>query len=136
MAIELSDKVGDKMKCDYMKVSGLQCRSNAIVNDSRCFMHSNDPEIVAKRAGARAKGGYAKNSKRLANIPQIKNIDSFADIKAILIDSLNELRTCATTSAVAKTRTVGYLCSIFTELVSKGDLESRIIAIEKQLSQQ
>jgi hypothetical protein len=98
------------MKCDYMKVNGIQCRSNSIAGDSKCFMHSDDPEIVSKRNNARAKGGFAKNAKRLAGIPQIKNIDSFADIKAILIESLNELRMCATTSTVAKTRTIGYLC--------------------------
>ena len=124
-----------RLKCDHIK-NGIQCKGNALRGDSKCFVHSDNPKMVSKRTKGRSMGGYAKNSKRLANIPKIKSIDTFSDIKAILIDSLNELRNSATTSTVAKVRTIGYLCTIFTELVARGDLEQRIVAIEKQLAQQ
>ncbi len=103
------------------------CRAHSLTDGDLCFSHSQKPEIIQKRNAARSKGG-----RRKAHTAQyIDSIDSIDDLKVVLIDALNELRSCGSDNIIQKARTVGFLVKVGSDLLKDGDLEERIAALEE-----
>lgn len=102
------------------------CKAHAITDDDYCFAHSQSLKIVQKRKTARKKGG-SRGKLRVTDT----SIDSIEDVKRILVEAINELRSCAAESTVSKARALGYLCGIALTALEKGDLEERIARLEE-----
>lgn len=108
------------------------CRNASMKNDNFCYFHSPAEATRKKRASASRKGGINRHVRIV--VEKIENVNSYEDIKQILLESLNLLRTSKTTSTVSKARTVTYICTLLAELVSRHDIEDRLSKIEAQLA--
>lgn len=106
------------------------CRANALKGEAHCFSHSMKPEVVQKRKAARSKGG-SKGKLRVTGV----TIKSIEDVKYVINETLNELRSSPTNDLVAKSRCIGYLCGIAINALEKADLEQRIAKLEESLSE-
>jgi len=112
------------MKCER---SG--CKANAIRGDQYCFSHSMEPEIVQKRKAARSKGGSR------GKLRVVDSINTIQDVKRIIAETLNEVRSSPTENLIGKARAVGYLCGIALTAIEKADLEERIAKLEEAQAQ-
>ena len=101
------------------------CKTNALQNDDFCFFHSQKPYIVAKRKLAQSRGGRKTQIHR-----EPVSIESLTDIKAILLETLNEIRCSSTENIVSRARTIAYMCLILANIQDRVDLEKRVEAIE------
>ena len=106
----------------------LGCGANSLKDDKYCFWHSSNPAVVKKRKQARERGG--SRGKLQCN----DAIESVADVKRVLTETINELRSSGTQNVVGKARATGYLCSILLVSIEKGDLEERIAKLEELLT--
>jgi len=95
-------------------------------DDEFCFWHS--PKTAEKRKAARRRGGSR------GKIPKNDSIESIEDVKCILMETINELRSCGTDNIVGKSRATGYLCSIMISAFEKSDLETRVAKLEEMLT--
>lgn len=102
------------------------CGANALKIDSLCFQHSELKEIVESRDRARKRGG-SRGKLRQSDV----TIGTVQDVKAIIAETLNDLRSCSTDNIVAKSRAIGYLCGVALTAIEKGDLEERIAKLEE-----
>jgi len=96
-------------------------------DDDFCFFHSQKPDIIVKRGLARSRGG---RNYRIHKEPVA--INSLKDIQAVLVEALNETRCSATENAVAKYRTIAYICLILANVQDRIDLEKRVEAMENR----
>ena len=108
-----------------MKCKKRGCKASALKDDDFCYFHSQKPDIIVKRVLARSRGG---RNYRIDKDPVA--IDSLKDIKAILVEALNEVSSSGTENIVAKYRTIAYICLILANIQDRIDLEKRVEAIE------
>jgi hypothetical protein len=114
---------GDKMKCKKNN-----CNANALKNaDGYCYQHSKTVHV--ERHKARSEGG--RHTKR--RIRHIKTIDTIQNVKDILSETLLELRSCSG-DVLARSRGIGYLCSIMLDCIEKSDFEQRLSDLEKRIT--
>lgn len=102
------------------------CKAQALTDDQYCFSHSTKPLIMEKRKRARSKGG-SRGKLKMTDV----TIATVQDVKDIITETLNELRSCSSDNIVAKSRAVGYLCGIALTAIEKADLEERIAKLEE-----
>jgi hypothetical protein len=91
-----------------------------------CFWHNPETAEARRQAGRR---GGRRGKVELQEFA----IDTIDDVKRVLVESLNELRQAGSESITAKSRAVGYLCSILIMAIERGDLELRVSKLENQL---
>jgi len=103
----------------------LGCGANSLKDDKYCFWHSSNPEVVKKRKKARKRGG--SRGKLQCN----DAIESVGDVKRVLTETINELRSSGTGNTVGKARAIGYLCEVMLTAFEKHDLEQRIAKLEE-----
>lgn len=101
------------------------CKANAIRDQKYCFSHSTNPETIQKRKQARSKGGSR------GKLRVVDSINTIQDVKRIIAETLNEVRSSPTENIVGKARAIGYLCGIALTAIEKGDLEERIAKLEE-----
>ena len=102
------------------------CGAARMKDDEYCYFHSQRPEIVEKRKQARSKGGSR------GKVQQSDVIESVRDVKAVLAETINELRS-SEGNVVSRGRAVGYLCGVLLNAFEKADLEERIAKLEEVL---
>lgn len=104
------------------------CKANALTDsdDNYCYQHSTKPLVMEKRKRARSKGG-SRGKLPVADV----TIATVQDVKNIIMEAINGLRSCSSESIVAKSRALGYLCGIALTAIEKGDLEERIAKLEE-----
>lgn len=105
------------------------CKAQSLKDGEYCFQHSQRPEIVEKRKAARSKGG-SRGKLRI-----VDRINTIQDVKRIITETLNELRSSPTDNIVAKARAIGYLCGVALTTIEKADLEERIARLEESLAE-
>lgn len=115
-------------KCAYIRPDGSKCLANRLKGSPFCFFHA--PQVVAKRAEARRRGGlhrYARGQ------PGDYQIESPHDVLAVLVDSLNEATALPTTCGKAKA--IAGLVAVLLKGFEASVLDERIEALEKRISE-
>jgi len=112
-----------------LKCKKPDCGAYAIKNDDFCFFHSINPDIIAKRRFSQSKGGGQFKTDK-----EPISVGSLTDIQKILLESLNEIRDSKTHNIVSKSRATAYICLILANLKERIELEERVEALEKQIT--
>lgn len=108
------------MKCQHPG-----CGSYALRNgDGFCYFHSKDPEVIKKRQQDRKKGG------RRVKTQKNDDIKTLEDIRVILAEAINELRSSPSENLVSKYRAVVYACGELRDTLRECDLEKRLEKLE------
>ena len=76
-----------------------------------------------------ARKGGSRKHKNAADM----EIETVADVKAIIAECINSLRCAPAESLIARGRAIGYLCGVMIDAIEKGDIEARIDALERKL---
>jgi hypothetical protein len=106
--------------------NGTPCRATPQNGSPFCFLH--DPNKAEEQRRAHQAGGSTRAAKvRSAETPP-KDINSFADVKGLLSDTIHQVRTGVLDPKVANC--VGYLSGILLKAIEVGDIEGRLAAVE------
>lgn len=119
-----------KESCKYTKQNGEQCRAPRIGDSEYCYWHS--PEMAAKRAEARKKGGQNRRVGKRSNHSRY-SIKTTDEVVRALEDALNDAINLE--NSHARARTIGYLCQISLKALEVGELERRLEALEQSVFQ-
>ena len=118
-------------KCTAVRDDGSRCRAQALKNGEHCFMH--DPGSGAARAQARRRGGERRRVGHAGDISQIPSqVRSMTDVMGILDYALTEALSLE--NSIQRGRLLVAVCAAFGEAIKTGELESRVIAIERSIS--
>ena len=101
------------------------CGSFAMkTGDGFCYFHSKDPEVIKKRQEDRKRGG------RRTKTQKNDDIKTLEDIRVILAEAINELRSCGSENVVSKCRAIAYCCGELRDCLREVDLEKRVEILE------
>lgn len=122
------------MKCKHIKKNGRTCKANAMAGAPYCYTHNPEIDLTEKRE-ARSRGGKA-NIIRLPveNAAPGISIDSTADIKTLIVDTINRVRTGSMDIRIANC--IGFLSGHLIRAFELSELENRIITLENQVLKQ
>jgi len=114
-----------------MKCSVTGCGAKALKNDpdQRCFMHSSDPLVVERRNKVRLAGGY-RQKKQVDDV----YVDDIQDVKKVLIETLNELRSSPSQNVISKSRAICSVCEILMQVMDKAETKEKNAKIEELVS--
>ena len=107
-----------------MKCKHPGCGSYAMKNDDKCYFHSEKPEIIKRRQEDRKRGG------RRTKTQKNDDIKTLEDIRVILVEAINELRSCGSENVVSKCRAIAYCCGELRDCLREVDLEKRLERLE------
>ena len=120
------------MKCSKCKAHALKDSADT---EPRCFFHSEDPLIVAKRKAAKQKGGR-KGGKVARQDKHVEREKSYTitDLKKIIsTEAIDDLIKSPTDNRVARARAIAFCCKTLADLIQLSELEERISALEAQV---
>lgn len=115
------------MKCIYIKPDKLPCQANAMKDSKFCFRHNPDTE--EQRFLASQKGGKQATDD-VAVLPEM-TIETSTDVKKLLIDTVNRVRTGELD--IRRANTIGYLAGHLTKAIEVSDLEEKVRRLERAL---
>ena len=97
-----------------------------------CFSH--DPGKAAERKEARAKGGRARHGRRIGAVGSGARVEirDLADVGRLVIGEIGELLTLE--KSIARARATGYLAQVLAGIWQASELEQRVAALERVLS--
>jgi hypothetical protein len=114
-------------KCNAKTQSGKPCKMQAIAGGQYCFTHA--PEVGAKRAQARKRGGERHRTGHYGDESLIpREVVTLADANKILAYTLAE--TVPMENSIARARLLLALYDSFVKSFEIGELEKRIQALE------
>ncbi len=116
------------MKCTYIKSDGSKCQANSMKDSSFCFRHNPDTE--EERFLASQKGGKQATDNDVAVLPAMP-IETSTDVKKLLIDTVNRVRTGELD--IRRANTIGYLAGHLTKAIEVSDLEEKVRRLERAL---
>ena len=115
-------------QCKYRKQDGNRCRAHAMRKVKFCISHN--PKAVELKKAATAKGGRNRRTfNRAAKPPKKAAVRSIEDVKALLFQTLEDLRNGTLDTDLA--RAVGYLAGVTAKVVETVQLEERVDNIEE-----
>lgn len=117
------------MKCIYIKPDKLPCQANAMKDSEYCFRHNPDTE-EARYLASQKGGKQATDASELASLPELK-IETSTDVKRLLIDTVNRVRTGELD--IRRANTIGYLAGHLTKAIEVSDLEEKVRRLERAL---
>jgi len=114
--------------CKATKNNQEPCQAPAVTESDFCYFHS--PEMASKRAESRKRGGLNRRAgKKSEHGPySIRGVD---EIMRALEDALNDVNSLE--SSHTRARTIGYLCQIALKALEVGEIENRVLALEKSV---
>ena len=114
--------------CQGKTVEGEPCRATPISGKKTCMFH--DEEMAERRAAGRREGGRRRSEPRRTLDPsqRMTAVSSLADVRDLLADTINHVRTGQVDPKIANT--VGYLASVLVRVFEVGELEERLAAME------
>lgn len=116
------------MMCKFIKEDGTRCGMRALKGSDLCFTHN--PDVKEQKALAVKNGG--ENRKTFVEIGDYKEIKSPKDIRDILGEGINLLRTgkmpCNNPPGA-----LAYLCKAWLDAHEISEVEDRIISLEDRL---
>lgn len=118
--------------CKFIKSNRELCQAPRIEGSEFCYWHS--PEMAAKRAEARKRGGINSRPGKRSNHNGLYSIGGVGDIQRALEDALNDVS--GLENSHARARTIGYICQILLKALEVGELEKRLEALEERVFNQ
>lgn len=117
------------MRCRFIKPNNQRCEANAMQDNDFCFSHN--PETTEAKHSAVIRGG--KSPKKNYNpLPPIELADNKSVVNLLAI-TINEVRQGAIDLRVANC--IGYLAGHLIKALEVADLENRVAAMEKIVSE-
>jgi len=125
-----------KPQCEQIKADGNRCQGRAVTDTRFCFFH--DPGRAKERHEARRKGGLnrlkpGKVAALHASAPDAK-VETADDVCRLLSDTINQVRKGVLDVRIANS--VGYLAGVILKARSLGELEDRIVEIERHITKE
>jgi len=118
------------MRCKAKTQSGKPCQAKALKNNDFCFSHA--PEVGAKRAQARKRGGERHRTPHSGNpVTLPREVKTLDDANKILIYVLDEV--IPMENSIPRARVLLSLHDQFVKAIQTGELESRLAALEQAL---
>jgi hypothetical protein len=106
--------------------NGTPCQATPQSGSSFCFLH--DPNKTEEQRRARQAGGSTRAAKVLDAETPAKVIQSVADVKGLLSETIHQVRTGAIDPKIGNC--IGYLSGILLKAIEVGDIEERLAAME------
>lgn len=119
-------------KCCYTKSNGTTCQAKALSGDSYCFFHSQNPEIIAKRLQANAKGGKQNKLETGSLFSEQFKLKTIGQVRDLLEFTTNTLIQGKITRS--KASCIGYLANILIGAIKDKEIEDRLEVIENVLN--
>jgi hypothetical protein len=119
--------------CKATTAAGLRCSAPVQSGTTLCFFH--DPARAGEQQDARRAGGRQRQRPTAvlgADFPA-KDIQSVADVKGLLSETIHQVRTGAIDPKIANC--IGYLSGILLKAIEVGDIEERLAAMEAVVGQ-
>jgi hypothetical protein len=120
------------VQCDFVSTDGTRCRSFVIKKDTRCFSHSENSSVIARRTKARVKGGFNARSKGKAVIPDAKPPQSIQEAESLLASVYAKLLRGEVDAQIASV--ASKLCRDFTRVHKDSHLEREIEELKHKFS--
>ena len=89
--------------------------------DGFCFWHSPSPATAEKRRAAGKRGGS-----RLKKPVIRHDIETIADVRGVLVDTLRELQDADITDVLSRIRVIVYLCTSLAKIIELERVEKRV----------
>ncbi|MCD4685963.1 MAG: hypothetical protein K8S97_08505 [Anaerolineae bacterium] len=124
---------GTRRRCEHIKDDGTQCKSWAMTDSVKCFMHC--PEKAAARADARSRGGLARQGRSVRAVRHIPGepeqwpIQTMADVQELLEWAIADCLMME--RSIARTNALGALIGRATKVLEQTEIEQRIAALEQ-----
>jgi hypothetical protein len=115
--------------CCATKPDQSNCRAPTLPGSEFCFFH--DPSKAEERREAQAQGGRQNRMKTLEASAQDVMVEGFSDARALLVQTINQVRKGEIDPRVANS--VGFLTNILIKAVEQDKLETRIEQLEALL---
>jgi hypothetical protein len=116
--------------CCFRKEDGTPCRAAPLRDSDYCLWHS--PEHVEEVAEARRLGGLRRRKEQtVASAYDFQGLGTVTEIRRLV--EVAALDTLSLENSVSRSRTLAYLAQVSVNLLDKGELESRLEALEDSL---
>ena len=116
--------------CNTLKEDGSPCQAPPLHDAELCLMHS--PEHAEEVAEARRLGGLRRRKeKAVSGAYDFEGLGNVSHVRRLL--EVAVLDTLSLENSIARSRTIAYLGQVSVNLLDKGELESRLVALEDTL---
>ncbi len=116
--------------CCFRKDDGTPCRAAPLRDGDYCLWHS--PEHAEEVAEARRLGGLRRRKERtVASAYDFQGLGTVTEIRRLV--EVAAVDTLSLENSLARSRTLAYLAQVSVNLLDKGELESRLEALEDTL---
>lgn len=115
------------------KASGQACKGFCLPGSDYCIAH--DPNSGALRAKARRAGGKARHGRKIGTTgitEALIELHTVGDVLSVLQRVINDAFSME--KSLARSRTIGSLCTVAIKAIEVGEHEQRLAAIEAQLA--
>ncbi len=116
--------------CNALKEDGSPCQAPPLHDAELCLMHS--PEHAQEVAEARRLGGLRRRKEQtVASDYDFQGLGTVIEIRRLV--EVAALDTLSLENSLGRSRTLAYLAQVSVNLLDKGELESRLEALEDSL---
>ena len=116
--------------CNALKEDGSPCQAPPLRDAELCLMHS--PEHTKEVAEARRLGGLRRRKEQtVASAYDFQGLGTVTEIRRLV--EVAAVDTLSLENTLSRSRTLAYLAQVSVNLLEKGELESRLEALEDTL---
>ncbi len=116
--------------CTALKEDGSPCQAPPLRDAELCLMHS--PEHAKEVAEARRLGGLRRRKEQtVAGAYDFQGLGTVTEIRRLV--EVAAVDTLSLENSLGRSRTLAYLAQVSVNLLEKGELESRLEALEDTL---
>ncbi len=117
--------------CAAINDKGEPCQQAPLRDGEFCFWHS--PEHAEEAAEARRLGGLRRRREStMARAYEVEGLGSIEEIRRLV--EIAVVDTLTLENSIARSRTLGHLAQVATNLLEKGEMEVRLAALEAALA--
>ncbi len=116
--------------CNALKEDGSPCQAQPLRDGELCLMHS--PEHAKEVAEARRLGGLRRRKEQtVASAYDFQGLGTVSEIRRLV--EVAAVDTLSLENSLGRSRALAYLAQVSVNLLEKGELESRLEALEDTL---
>ncbi len=116
--------------CSFRKESGEVCGAPPLLEGEFCFWH--EPERAQEVAEARRLGGLRRRKEQtVASAYDFQGLGTVTEIRRLV--EVAAVDTLSLENSLGRSRALAYLAQVSVNLLEKGELESRLEALEDTL---
>ena len=116
--------------CSFRKESGEVCGASPLLEGEFCFWH--EPERAQEVAEARRLGGLRRRKEQtVASAYDFQGLGTVTEIRRLV--EVAAVDTLSLENSLGRSRALAYLAQVSVNLLEKGELESRLEALEDTL---